>query len=172
MKKLGICVLASLLFFACQPGQDPTQVKMRSEIKMLESQLMKVKDVTKDKATAQQLIEKTTEYAKQYPQDTLTPTLLFQAGDVAKEVKNYSKAMELWEQVWRGYKTHRSASMALFLQGFTFDSELHDPTMATKYYKKFLTTFPHDSVLVPQVKQLLSVINVKPEELIKKYETE
>lgn len=62
--------------------------------------------------------------------------------------------------------------MALFLQGFTFDSDLHDPVMASKYYKKFLTTYPNDTLLAPQEKQLLAVINVKPEDLIRKTETE
>lgn len=165
-------MLTTLLLFACQPGQDPAQAKLRSEIKSLESQLIKAEDANKDKVAALQLIEKTAQYAQQYPQDTLTPTLLFRAGDVAKGVKEYGKAMELWGQVWRDYSKHRRAPMALFLQGFTFDSELHDPVMAAKYYKKFLTAYPNDTVLAPQVKQLLAVINVKPEDLIKKYETE
>ena len=172
MKKIGTFLFAALLLFACQPGQDPAQAILRSEIKTLEKQLGKAEDISKDKEVTLKLIEKTNEYAQQYPQDTLTPTLLFRAGDAAKRVKEYGKAVELWGEVWRKYGKHRKAPMALFQQGFTFDSELHDPVMATKYYKKFLTAFPNDTLLSPQVKQLLSVINVKPEDLVKKFETE
>lgn len=172
MKKIGTCLLATLLLFACQSGQSPAQAKLQREIKALEKQIGRGDDIGKDKEITLQLIEKTNEYAAQYPQDTLTPTLLFRAGDAAKRVKEYGKAVELWGQVWRKYSKHPKAPMALFQQGFTFDSDLHDPAMAAKYYKKFLTAYPKDTLLTPQVKQLLSVIKVKPEDNIKKYETE
>ncbi|MBK9013503.1 MAG: hypothetical protein IPM82_05145 [Saprospiraceae bacterium] len=172
MKKISFCLFATLLLFACEPGRNPAQEKLLNEITALEKQLLKAEDASKDKESALLLIEKTAQYAQQYPQDTLTPTLLFRAGDVAKRAKEYGKAMELWGQVGRDYSKHHRGSMALFLQGFTFDSDLHDPVMASKYYKKFLTTYPNDTLLATQVKQLLAVINVKPEDLIRKYETE
>jgi tetratricopeptide (TPR) repeat protein len=175
MRSISASIFTILFLLACQPGQSPAQNKLRNEIQALESQVGKAKDFDKDRAVALQLVEKASLYAKQYPQDTLTPALLFRAGDAAKNVKEYGKAVELWGQVWRNYSKHPKAAMALYQQGFTFDRELQDPVMANKYYKKFLASFPNDSILVPQVKQLQSVLNVNPGMLIEKaekYETE
>jgi len=172
MKKFSAILLTSLLFIACEPGRNPAQEKLLNEITALEQVLLKVGDASKDKEAALRLIEKTTAYAQQYPQDTLTPSLLFRAGDTAKGIREFGKAVELWGQVWRDYSKHHKAPLALFQQGFTFDNELHDPVMASKYYKKFLTAYPNDTFLTAQVKQLLSVINVKPEDLIKQFEAD
>lgn len=172
MKKISFFLLPIALLAACQPEKGPAQQKLQDEISVLEKQLLQAEDASEDREAALQLIAKTEAYAKTYPQDTLTPMLLFKAGDVAKGAREYGKAVQLWGQVWRDYSKHPKAPMALFLQGFTFDSDLRDPAMATKYYKKFLTTFPNDTMLGPQVKQLLSVVEVKPEDLIKNFEGE
>lgn len=172
MKKISAFLFATTLLLACQSERNPAQNKLLKEIKTLEEQLVKAEDASKDRDAALLLIEKTMQYAKDYPQDTLTPMLLFKAGDVAKGAREYGKAVQLWGQVWRDYGKHRKAPMALFLQGFTFDSDLGDPVMAAKYYKKLLTAFPNDTLLVSQTKQLLKVVDVKPADLIKQYETE
>lgn len=170
MKKILIPLLPLLtLFTACQQGGESAQKHLRDEISALETKLLETKDASKDKDAALQLIEKTEQYAKNYPQDTLTPVLLFRAGDVAKGAREFGKAVLLWGQVWRNYKNHPNAPMALFLQGYTFDAELHDAKMASKYYNQFLLQYPNHE-WAEQARQLLSVVDVKPEDLIKKFE--
>lgn len=164
---LLLCVF--FVFAACQDLGQTKQDQLWQEISSLEKKLLESKDAVKDKDTALQLIEKTQQFAREYPQDTLTPTLLFKAGDVAKGAKEFGKAVLLWGKVWRNYKDHPKAPMALFLQGYTFDAELHDAKMAAKYYNQFLLQYPHHE-WAPQARQLLSVVEIKPEELIKKFE--
>ncbi|MEK7256827.1 MAG: tetratricopeptide repeat protein [Bacteroidota bacterium] len=169
-----ITVISFLLFLsltACQSGKTGSnQDQLKAEIQNLEAQLLQGGgDVAKNQEAALQLVEKTFAYAETFPSDTLTPTLLFKAGEVARGAQEYGKAVQLWGEVWRTYPNHRHAPMALFLQGFTFDTDLRDVDMAKKYYNQFLHSFPQDS-LAGQVKQLLAVVEKSPEELVKEFE--
>ncbi|MCB0518344.1 MAG: hypothetical protein H6577_06195 [Lewinellaceae bacterium] len=171
MKKNILFLSIAALLAACQPREQAAQQQIREEIAALEKQIIEAEDAGKKPDAAVELVEKTLQYAKQYPQDTLTPNLLFKAADVARGAKEYGKAIQLWGQVWRKYETHPQAPMALFLQGFTFDSDLRKASMAKKYYSQFLQKYPNDP-LADQVKQLLSVVDENPEDLVKKFETE
>ena len=170
MKKLALLLFLAAELVACQSGQAPGQRALLQEITKLEKQLVKTQDASKDQAAANLLVEKTLEFAQAFPQDTLTPGLLFKAGDVANGAGDYGKAIQLWGQLWRGYEKHPKAPMALFLQGFTYDSKLQDSKMATKYYKQFLQKFPKDP-LAEQVKQLIGVVEIEPGKLIEQFET-
>lgn len=169
MKNTLSLLIFTAVFGACMTSENEIQQELLHEISALEKTLLDVQDASKDKHTAMVLIEKTKQYAKQFPDDTQTPELLFKAADVARGAREYGKAVHLWGQVWRNYETHQKAPMALFLQGFTFDSDLRDAKMATQYYNEFLKKYPDDP-LAPQVKQLLSVVEISPEELVKQFE--
>jgi tetratricopeptide (TPR) repeat protein len=172
MKKICFYLLAIVLLFACEPGQTPVQAKLLSDIAALEKQLAQPENASKNRELALELVEKTMQYAKDYPQDERTPALLFKAGEVAKNAKEYGKAVELWGQVFRDYPKHPKAPMALFQQGQTFDANLGDQVMAAKYYKQFLKTHPEDAALVNQAKQRLSTIKDGPKLKLQQYETE
>ncbi len=140
------------------------------EIGELEAVILESGDATKEKTAAKAFVEKSAEYAEKYPANKDTPDVLFKAGDVARGAKDYGKAIQLWGQLWRKYRNHPKAPMALFLQGFTFDSDLRNAEMAAKYYNQFLKVYPDDSLTV-QVKQLLQVVEMSPEDLVKQFES-
>lgn len=183
MKNLFIPLFFISLLTACTPGtsgqnknvsETPAQkaqsgAGLKSEIAALEAQLLKSGDATKDLPAAEQLVEKTEAFAKANPKAEETPELLFKAADVANGAKNYGKAVQLWGLVWRDHPNHPRAPMALFLQGFTFDSKLQNSSLAQKYYREFLKQYPNDS-LATQVKQLMGVVQKSPEELVKEFE--
>ncbi len=170
MKKIVLFLITAAIISGCQNMKsEENRKKLAEEIYTLEKKLLETKDASKDKQSALMLIEKTKLYAKNFPSDSLSPILLFKAGDVAKGAREYGKAIHLWGLVWRNYENHPKSPMALFLQGFTFDSDLRDPKMASKYYNDFLTKYP-DNPLAEQVKQLLAVVEVNPDELIKQFE--
>ena len=54
-------------------------------------------------------------------------------------------------------------------QAFTFENDLQDKDSAKKYYMDFLNRFP-DHSFANDAKQLLSMIDKSPEELIKEFE--
>lgn len=174
MKK-SILLLVSVLFMmvACQQKKTPVAdtENWLQEIGTLEKQLLETGDATKAAEAASAFVEKCEAFAKAFPSDPQTPDLLFKAADVARGVKQQGKAVQLWGQMWRKHPGHPNAPMALFLQGFTFDSELRDTGMAKHYYGEFLQTFPNDP-LAPQVRQLLDVVGTNPDDLIKQFEAQ
>lgn len=174
MKYQFFSFLLLILFSACGQNENakqdaPASNELKSEISSLESQLLETGDASKNQEAAKLLVEKTEEFAKANPEDEQTPAMLFKAADVANGARNYGKAIQLWGLVWRKHPDYENAPMALFLQGFTFDSKLQDAKMAQKYYKNFLKTYPNDS-LATKVKQLLAVVEVPPEQLIKQFQ--
>lgn len=175
MRRLYFSILFLSLLTACgqngNDGQNADADALSAEIKALEAQLLESGDASKNQEVAKELVAKTEAFAKANPTDKRVPDMLFKAADVANGAGNYGKAVQLWGQVWRSYPDHERAPMALFLQGFTFDSKLNDSQMATKYYQDFMKKYPNDSLTV-QTKQLLEVVQVPPDQLIKKFEEE
>ena len=173
MKKALLFIGAILILAtACQqkPQEAGNKDTLLEEIGTLEKELLKTGDASKEKETALAIVEKSSDFNKAFPNDPKTPDLLFKAADVARGAKEYGKAVQLWGELWRNHPDHPKAPMALFLQGFTFDSDLRDAKMASKYYRNFLKTFPNDSLAI-QVKQLLQVVEVTPEDLVKQFES-
>lgn len=152
-----------------EAGTTETNAALKAEISELEKQLLETGDASKNKEAATQIVEKAQAFAEANPNDEETPEMLFKAADVANGLKDYGKAIQLWGEVWREHPDHTRAPMALFLQGFTFDSKLQKGNMARKYYLEFLKKYPEDE-LAPQVRQLMTVVNTSPNELVKQYE--
>ncbi len=165
--KIKQILTALMLLSVISCAQDKSKALLK-EIEKLESQILESGDVSKKQEVAINFVEKVTQYAEKYPDDKATPDVLFKGGDVARGLGDYGKAIKLWGKLWRTYGNHPKAPMALFLQGFTFDSDIRDPKMAAKYYNDFLVTYPNDS-LATQAKQLLQVVEMSPEDLVKQF---
>ncbi|MEO1262180.1 MAG: tetratricopeptide repeat protein [Bacteroidota bacterium] len=173
MKK-GLLFLGLILCLAaaCQQKfkEAPSKETLLTEIGRLEEQILKTGDASEEKELALALVDSCIVFSDNFPDHPSAPDLLFKAADVARGAKEHGKAVQLWGRLKRRYADHPKAPMALFLQGFTFDSELRDARMASKYYRDFLKAYPNDS-LVPQVNQLLQVVEMSPEELVKQFES-
>ena len=127
---------------------DFSKEELAGEIKALEDKLLKIQDATKDTASAAALIAKTELYVQHFPADSLSPFLLFRAGDVARGANKTEKALQLWDSVWRNYEDHRMAPGSLFAQAFTYDAQLENKTEANRYYRKFLFKYPDHQLAV------------------------
>ncbi len=169
MKKIFVFLLFISLFLSCQSDNQVEKQKLQQDIGLMEAELLKTGDASKQKDLALKLVEKSVQFVKAYPQDSLSPTLLFKAGDVARGAGEFGKAIEIWGNMWRNYGQHPDAPKALFLQGFTFDGQLGDAAKAKEYYHTFLETYPN-SPLSEQVKQLLSIVDKDPNEMVKEFE--
>ncbi|MFT4972466.1 MAG: tetratricopeptide (TPR) repeat protein [Paraglaciecola sp.] len=145
-----------------------TSADLAAEIKALENKLLAIQNAKKDPATATAMIEKSELYAHSFPSDSLSPYLLFRAGDVARGAGQTKKAIELWNIVWHDYEYHPIAPGSLFAQAFTYDAELGNKEEAQRYYQKFMKQYPNHQ-LIDQVRQLLSLLDKSPEELVRDF---
>jgi len=178
MKNLILLLTVFLPFIGCNQTNSTQSENsnpsvsaetLKTEIAELESILRKAQDAKKDKTSAEALINKSQLFVGQFPKDSSVALILFKAADVSRGLGEYGKAIQMWGKVWRDYPDFEKAPLALFLQGFTFDSNLEDKANAKKYYERFLEKFPNHE-LAGQVKMLLSVIGKSSDELVKEFE--
>lgn len=165
-----LCLFACFLV-ACQSSQASKKEDALTKIDSLEKVITADPDVVKNMKSANELLVQMEAYAKAYPTDTVIPDMLLKAGEIARGLGKYDKAIELLQTVWTKFEHHRLAPPALFLQSFTYDNDLQDSTMAVKYYQEFLKRYP-DNQLASQVQQLMTVVGKSPDELVRSYKAQ
>lgn len=108
-------------------------------------------------------------YAMILPQDSLSPDLIFQAGQLAHQTQTYNKALELLDWLYLQYPDHPMAADALFLNAYILDSELKRFDEAEQRYEAFLERYP-DNEFAETAQFLLDNLGVPAEEIIKGFE--
>ena len=118
---------------------------------------------------ALELIKKSEEFIKTYPNDSSIPSLLFRTADLARGIGDYGLAIKHWGTVYNEFPDYKKAPDAQFLIGFTYENFLNDKEQAKRYYYQFLEKYPKHKY-VPQINQILEVIDKSPEELVKEFQ--
>jgi len=120
-----------------------------------------------DPAIAKELIRETDIFVKNYPDDRRAPIAMYRAAGAAKNLSDWTKALELFERTWKEYPDTFVAPMALFLNGFIYDDTLNEKEKALQLYKIFEERYP-DNTFMPEVQKLMDMINLTEEEMIEK----
>jgi TolA-binding protein len=103
------------------------------------------------------------------PKSDRSPALLHQAGEAARSIRAFSKALELYAWIMEKYPDHEKASQALFLRAFTLDNDMQQYEEAGKYYEEFLKKYPDDD-FADDTRVLLEHLGMSEEEIIKSFE--
>lgn len=90
----------------------------------------------------QHFIEISAYHVYAFPDGQEAFDLLMKAGETAKSAGMGPKAIELFHWAWTIYKNNEKAPYALFLKGFTLETELKNRQEAIKTYKQFMETYP------------------------------
>ena len=172
MKNLLYLLLIVVWAAACSTEQEPSKDKLREEITALEQTLLQQTDnPTIDTASAVTLIGKVESYASRFPQDSMTPHLLFRNADVARGIGQPQQAIDMYSQVVREYRDFPKLAEAMFFRAFTADNNLEDKDLADQYYRAFIRAYP-DHRMTKDAKLLLEVLNSgkTPNELIREFQ--
>lgn len=159
-------------FLACQQPTAQTTQDAQDEtptydgIIELQRQLLAEGADTLNMELAGRIVNMSEQFAEANPDDTLTAEILFKGGDIARGMRSFGKAIEMWGVVWRSFPESTQGPYALFFQGFTFDNDLQDKDLAKKYYEQFLTNYPEHE-LADQARLLLASLDQSPEELLR-----
>ncbi len=78
------------------------------------------------------------------PNDAQSPILLHKAGEVARSIRAYNKALGIYDWIYTKYPDYEKAPQALFLQAFTLDNDLKRYDDARVLYEDFLKKYPND----------------------------
>jgi len=100
------------------------------------------------------------------PSDPKSPEYLHKAGETARAVRAFPKAVEVYDRIYAKYPNYEKAAQALFLKAFTYDNDLGDKATAKTLYEEFLKKFPNDD-FADDTQFLLSNLGKNDEEIIK-----
>lgn len=174
-------LLVSMFFVAsCQPDKQRPETtpevegeidreSLLTSITAIENEFKQATRLDVDKTKAEDLIDKTIQFAQSFPRDSMTPELVFRTAQVARAIKEYGRAIQMFGKVHREFPDNERAPTALFLQAFIFENELGAKKEAKKYYEHFISKYP-DNQMASQVEQILKVIDKSPEELVREFQ--
>lgn len=78
------------------------------------------------------------------PEDSSTPALLFKAGEVARSIQTFGKAVKLLQWLHERYPNSEKDAQAMFLIAFTLDDGLKQFEEAKVAYEAFIAKYPND----------------------------
>lgn len=138
-------------------------------LKQLRSEVFDENGIPSNFQAINNYINASTTYAMIIPRDTLSPRLLFRAGQLAHQTQTYKRALEILDWLAYDYPDHPRAADALFLAGFLLDNELKRFDEAKIKYETFLERFP-DHEYAEMTRQLIKNLGIPEEEIIKRFE--
>ena len=106
-------------------------------------------------------------YALMLPDADNTPEILFKGAEVARSIKSFNKALDLYEAINNDYPEHERASQALFMRAFTYDSDMRQVDEARPLYEAFIEKYPEDTTFTASAKMLLENLGKDDEEIIR-----
>lgn len=94
-----------------------------------------------------------------------SPVYIQKSAEIARALRNYPKALELYEEVLKKYPKSEQAEQALFLSAFTLDNDMKELERARTKYEAFLQQYP-DSDFADDTQFLLQNLGKDEEEII------
>lgn len=169
MKQIIAGLLVAALLWSCgensgKSGMSASQIE--EELSMLTTELKSMDyNIRQDTMLGNEMLKLSELYYDNYPDSTNAPVILFRAGDIARGMGKFDKAIGYWETLWTNYPSHEKASDALFLQAFTYDGDLSDAPLAEKYYNLYLEKYPQTE-MATQVELLISMLGKNEDQIL------
>ena len=102
------------------------------------------------------------------PNDTESPNYLHKAGETARSLRSFPRALEMYDWIYEKYPDSPKASQALFLKAFTYDNDLKKTEEARALYQEFLEKYPNDD-FADDTQFLLDNLGKNDEEIINSF---
>jgi len=87
-------------------------------------------------------------FALLQPKNSQSPEYLHKAGETARAIRAFPKAVAIYDWIYTQYPNYEKAAQALFLKAFTYDNDLNDKATAKTLYESFLQKYPNDDFAV------------------------
>jgi tetratricopeptide (TPR) repeat protein len=164
--------IVAVLFFvsatiACNSqssaGGGASNEDLLKKIDSLE-QFINKEDFTFDNDTAaRELVTALVAYVDQNKDDEKSPSYLFKAAGLEKNLRNHMAAVSYFNRIWTEYPDYPRAPDALFLEALMYEEDIQDKEKAKERYNKFLELYPKNE-FAEGAKQILLLIDKSPAE--------
>ncbi|MDF2436535.1 MAG: hypothetical protein K0Q95_911 [Bacteroidota bacterium] len=145
---------------------DPRDALL-NQINKYESEMHK--SVTLNPNTAALAVKAYDDFAKYYPNDSLTPDFLFKAGEISTANQQYKQALGYYQTITSKYPDFKLQAESLYLQGYLMDNFLNDDAGAKLIYEQVIQKYP-DLPYASDAKAAIKNLGKSDEELIKEFE--
>lgn len=172
MNRIIVVLIAAFSITACSENTPPTEEETKeSLIENIEQTKVQLNEAGKRNkpSHAERLVTLYTDYANQYPQDSLAPEMLFMAGNVCIGLEEFDRSISYFERIDEHYKTYLKHPEAIYLSGFVADYHQNKKGVAKDYYEKVIELYPNH-VFAKDAKQAIMALNMSDEELLRMFE--
>ncbi len=149
----------------------PQEATTAIQSKMKDLRLKMYNDSTGriDFAKANQFINIAETFAAAQKESEMAPMMLHQAGETARSIRDYRKAIEIYDMIYEQFPDFEKAPQALFLKAFTLDNDMQQKDQARELYELFLEKYP-DNEFADDTQFLLENLGKDDEEIIQSFQ--
>ncbi len=108
-------------------------------------------------------------FADKFPTDSLAPSYIFKAGDIAMNTNRSMEAIKFYDRILSDFPDYRKAPEALFLKGYVYENNLGRLDKAKEIYEAFITKYPTNE-FADDAEISLKYLGKSPEELIQMFQ--
>lgn len=167
-----LCLFALFIVLAAcsndsNAGSEQKTPDQNTELNALNVTLEQLTDsITGRIKTADALayIKQVEDFANKHSTETESAQQLYKAAEVARSVRAYGKAIEIYKRIETSFPNYDKAPKALFMQAFTYGEDLKQIDKAKALYEAFIQKYPEDD-FVDDATVLLSTMGKSDEEI-------
>ncbi len=174
MKNITLFAVILFLAVSCASPVKKAEISkssLQDSITAMENELFNSTSTHINKHKVLGLIDLYTEYAEEYPDDTLAPVYLFKASDVSMNLYRPVETIKILDSIMIRYPDNSKTPTALFLKAFVYEDQAKNYKLAQKYYQLFIDKYP-DNEFADDARMSLKNLGKSPEELINEFEKE
>jgi outer membrane protein assembly factor BamD (BamD/ComL family) len=108
-------------------------------------------------------------FLKRFPNDTLTPHVLFRAASTGRQLGRGQESINQYDRIIKDYPQWYRVPDAAYMKAFTLDDQLGQKGEAEVAYKEVIANYP-DHHFARDAQAMLDNLHLTDEELIKKFE--
>jgi tetratricopeptide (TPR) repeat protein len=109
-------------------------------------------------------------FADKFKDDTLAPSYIFKAGDIALNTNRSMEAIRFYDRILNDFPDYRKAPEALFLKGYVYENNLGRLDKAKEIYEAFIAKYPTNE-FADDAEVSLKYLGKSPEELIEIFQS-
>lgn len=143
LRKYAMILLALFAFASCQPKK----AERLEDISVLEKRTMKdAREISVSRADS--LLVLYDAYIADFPLDSNTAIMLFNAADVSSNIKYCDRAIGYLQRLADDFPESDLAEIAMFKMGGVYESSCNNNDKAKQAYKNFIDAFPQSQYAV------------------------
>lgn len=163
---LGVLILGGACNRTNNNSSEAEKQVIKSKVDSLETLLFE-KIERHHEGISKELKTAYLEYSGKYPDDELTPEYYFRAANMARALKNYPEALDIYRVIVKDYPDFEHHVESHFMIALVYDNDLKDKFNAKRVYNEVAEKYPNHKFGQDAKLILDTYIEMTDEELIK-----